>query len=84
MIIFTGGTGLSDRDNIQCSGIIELNSGVEEVIRNYGQQRMPYAMLSRSIVGLYKKCLIIGIPGHSWSYAINKMNFPLRLHLLKY
>lgn len=87
MIIFTGGTGLSDRDNttIALESLIETRiPGVEEVIRNYGQQRMPYAMLSRSIVGLYKKCLIIGIPGstNGATQSIESI-FPYILHLFK-
>ena len=87
MIIFTGGTGLSDRDNTTSAleSLIETRiPGVEEVIRNYGQQRMPYAMLSRSIVGLYKKCLIIGIPG-STNGATQSVEsiFPYILHLFK-
>ena len=37
--------------------------GIEEAIRNYGQQRMPYAMLSRSVAGTLGKTLVLALPG---------------------
>ncbi|MDG2396421.1 MAG: bifunctional molybdenum cofactor biosynthesis protein MoaC/MoaB [Flavobacteriaceae bacterium] len=87
IIIFTGGTGLSERDNTTkaLESIIDKRiPGIEEAIRSYGQTRMPYAMLSRSIAGLIEKCLILGIPGSTKGAeeSIDSI-FPHVLHLFQ-
>lgn len=87
LIIFTGGTGLSKRDVTPeaLNDLLERNiPGIEEVIRNYGQQRTPYAMLSRSVAGTYKDSLVLAIPG-STNGARESMEavFPHVLHVFR-
>ncbi len=85
LVIFTGGTGLSGRDVTPeaLSEIIDRRiPGIEEAIRSYGQQRTPYAMLSRSIAGTVGDALVLGLPG-STKGAIESIDaiFPHVLHL---
>lgn len=87
IIIYTGGTGLSRRD-VTPEALLPLIDrripGIEETIRDYGQQRTPYAMLSRSVVGTFKNSLIMAIPG-SINGATESMDavFPAILHLFR-
>jgi len=85
MVIFSGGTGLSYRDVTPeaLDGLFERKiPGIEEAIRSYGQERTPYAMLSRSVVGTIGKTLVFAIPG-STKGAAESMDavFPSVLHV---
>ena len=87
LVIFTGGTGLSYRDVTPeaLEPILERRiPGVEEAIRSYGQDRMPYAMLSRSVAGTIGDSLILALPG-STNGAKESMDavFPHLTHVFK-
>lgn len=68
-LIFTsGGTGFGPKDMTPeaTRRIIEKEApGIAEAIRKHGKDRTPYAMLSREVCGMYKKSIIINLPGSS-------------------
>jgi len=87
LLIITGGTGLSPTDVTPeaLKPLIEKEiPGVTEAIRNYGQERMPYAMLSRSICGLIGNTVVLALPGSTRgaSESIDAV-FPALLHVFK-
>jgi molybdopterin biosynthesis enzyme MoaB len=55
-----------------------------ETARQYGQQRMPFAMLSRGVAGMIGDALVITLPG-STKGAMETLDaiFPNILHVFK-
>jgi molybdenum cofactor synthesis domain-containing protein len=87
LILITGGTGLSPKD-VTPEAIKPLLDreieGIGETIRNYGQQRTPYSMLSRSVAGFMGESLILALPG-STSGAAESVDavFPALFHVFR-
>ena len=66
VVFTTGGTGLSPRDvtpDATASVIEKRLPGMEEAIRQESLKQTPFAMLSRGVVGVRGRTLIINVPG---------------------
>lgn len=66
LIITTGGTGVSPRDvtpDATLEVVDKLIPGMAEMMRLESMSKTPYAMISRAVVGIRNKSLIINLPG---------------------
>ena len=66
LLLTTGGTGFSPRDNTPEATLAvgeKLVPGISEAIRNYSMQFTKKAMLSRGVSVIRKETLIINMPG---------------------
>jgi cyclic pyranopterin monophosphate synthase len=87
LIISTGGTGFGPRDNTPeaVKKIVQREiPGLTEATRSYGQERTPFAMLSRGVTGIRGKTIIVSLPG-SKNAVVEGLNvlFPGLLHAFK-
>jgi molybdenum cofactor biosynthesis protein MoaC len=66
LVLCTGGTGIGPRD-LAPEALEEVMDrempGIPEALRAYGQERTPFAMLSRGRAGLRGKTLFVTLPG---------------------
>ncbi|HWJ02773.1 MAG TPA: MogA/MoaB family molybdenum cofactor biosynthesis protein, partial [Verrucomicrobiae bacterium] len=66
LILTTGGTGFSPRDNTPeatLAVVEKLVPGIAEVMRWESMKKTPKAMLSRAVAGIRGRTLIINLPG---------------------
>ncbi len=66
IILTTGGTGFTPRDvtpEATLAVVDRVTPGLTEAMRAASLQITPHAMLSRAMAGIYKKTLIINLPG---------------------
>jgi molybdopterin adenylyltransferase len=72
ILILTGGTGIGPRD-VTPQALVPLFDyevpGMAEVMRQEGLKSTPHAMLSRQVVGVMTKCLVLALPGSPTAVA---------------
>ena len=72
LVVTTGGTGLGPRDTTPeaTRDVLEREApGLAELLRAHGLRKTPRAALSRGLVGLRGRCLIVNLPGSPTSIS---------------
>jgi len=87
LVVTTGGTGIGPRDVTPEATLAVIDKrleGIEETFRSYGQERLPTAMLTRCVVGVRGKTLIVNLPGSLQGVedGVNVL-FPSIFHIFK-
>ena len=87
VILTTGGTGFSPRDITPeaTRAVIEREApGIAEAMRSGSLKITPHAMLSRAVVGIRKKTLIVNLPGSPKGALENfRIVAPVLLHAVQ-
>jgi len=87
LVLTCGGTGVGPKDVTPEATIKVLEkkvSGIAEMLRNYGQQRIPFAMLSRGLAGIRGNSVIVNLPGSTGAVTDSMDSlFPGILHIFK-
>jgi len=66
LVLTTGGTGISPRDNTPeaTRSVLERElPGLGELMRSKGMEQTPYSVLSRGLAGTRGRTLIVNLPG---------------------
>jgi molybdenum cofactor synthesis domain-containing protein len=66
LIVTTGGTGLSPRDvtpEATIAAVDRIVPGMAEAMRAQSLLKTPHAMISRAVVGVRGRALIVNLPG---------------------
>ena len=66
LVVTTGGTGLTPRDVTPqaTAGVLDYEvPGIAEAMRSDGRQSTPMAALSRGLVGVVGRALVVNVPG---------------------
>ena len=67
LLVTTGGTGLSPRDNTPEATLAVCNRlvpGIAELMRQQGSLKTPFAALGRGVCGIAGRCLIVNLTGN--------------------
>jgi len=87
LVLTCGGTGVGLKDVTPEATIKVLEkqvSGVAEMLRNYGQRRIPFSMLSRGLTGIRGNSVIVNLPGSTGAVTDSMDSlFPGILHIFK-
>jgi molybdopterin adenylyltransferase len=66
LVVTTGGTGLSARDNTPEATLAVIERqvpGLAELLRREGERDTEFAALARGVCGISGRCLIVNLPG---------------------
>lgn len=88
LILTSGGTGCSDRDNtpeVSRQIIEKFTPGIDEAIRSFSARQAPFAIFSRGVSGIVGRSLLINLPGSPkavrevMQFLLPIINHPLKL-----